>query len=423
MPYGPTPAAARSSPSSTTRPRASSVAIAPSTRALAAGARVTGDRLELGAPTPSLESPASIAVRPVPAGDHRAGGRRGQRRGGAGRGGRRQLGFGRASRSRPRERQGEGQRCEAAGDAARMAAAMTRPRSPTSRSPSAPSGRRRACTAARHRRHARRARGRRRWATSSRARPAAGRCPSRASRPRWARAAAARRPRPRRVRGARCWPGRSCCGSCSPPGAAARRSGTGCSTSAATSRRQRVPARAARARLRPAASSWTASPSSCPRSPCTSPGHPPGLLLVMHALGIDTAAAAGGAVHRRRGAERAAHLRARARRCSHERAARLAGLLMALSPAALMFGVTSADAVYLHARAARRVAAARVRGRAGDRRGRCSRSASLFAWSLLAVGAWAAILALRRARAGAARSSWPRSAASCCSRFTARSPR
>ena len=36
-------------------------------------------------------------------------------------------------------------------------------------------------------------------------------------------------------------------------------------------------------------SSWTASPSSCPRCRCTSAGHPPGLLLTMHYLGLDTA--------------------------------------------------------------------------------------------------------------------------------------
>ena len=39
-----------------------------------------------------------------------------------------------------------------------------------------------------------------------------------------------------------------------------------------------------------------------------------------------------------------------------------------------MFGATSADAVYLHARAARRVAAARLVARAAARRGRCSPS-------------------------------------------------
>jgi hypothetical protein len=79
-----------------------------------------------------------------------------------------------------------------------------------------------------------------------------------------------------------------------------------------------------------------------------------------------------------------------------ERRARLAALLMAFAPGALLFGATSADAVYLtlgllaawplavrswHARAAGAVALA---------------VASFFAWSLLAVGAWAAIVTLRR---------------------------
>ena len=83
-----------------------------------------------------------------------------------------------------------------------------------------------------------------------------------------------------------------------------------------------------------------------PSFPVHVAGHPPGLLLVMHALGIDTAAGLA-ALCIAVGVLSAPLTYGLARELLDERAARLAGLLMALSPAALMFGVTSADAVYL----------------------------------------------------------------------------
>ena len=83
-----------------------------------------------------------------------------------------------------------------------------------------------------------------------------------------------------------------------------------------------------------------------PALPVHAAGHPPGLLLVMHALSLDTPARAGGVRDRRRVVRRAADLRPRARHCSSERDARVAGGLMALAPGALLLGATSADAVY-----------------------------------------------------------------------------
>jgi methylthioxylose transferase len=132
-----------------------------------------------------------------------------------------------------------------------------------------------------------------------------------------------------------------------------------------------------------------------PSMPVHVAGHPPGLPLVMHFLGLDTPArlAAFCIVV---GAIAAPLTYGLARELLEERGARLAGLLMALSPQALMFGVTTADAVYATlgllaawplARASRR---ARVLGAL------MLAVATLFAWSLLAVGAWAAILAWRR---------------------------
>jgi hypothetical protein len=76
-----------------------------------------------------------------------------------------------------------------------------------------------------------------------------------------------------------------------------------------------------------------------------------------------------------------------------ESGARIAALLLALAPGALLFGATSADAVYLTLGllAAWPLAARRpLLGAAA------LAAASFFAWSLLAVGAWAAILTLTR---------------------------
>jgi hypothetical protein len=132
-----------------------------------------------------------------------------------------------------------------------------------------------------------------------------------------------------------------------------------------------------------------------PSFPVHVAGHPPGLPLVMHYFALDTPARLA-AFCIVAGALSAPLTYGLARGLLDERGARLAGLLMALSPQALMFGVTTADAVYLTlgllaawplARASRR---ARLLGAV------LLAVASLFAWSLLAIGAWAAILAWRR---------------------------
>ena len=83
-----------------------------------------------------------------------------------------------------------------------------------------------------------------------------------------------------------------------------------------------------------------------PSLPVHSAGHPPGLLLTMHYLGLDTspklAAFCIGV-----GALSAPLTYVLARRLFEERTARIAGVLAAFSPALLHFGATSADAVYL----------------------------------------------------------------------------
>jgi hypothetical protein len=129
-----------------------------------------------------------------------------------------------------------------------------------------------------------------------------------------------------------------------------------------------------------------------PSLPVHAAGHPPGLLLVMHALGIGTPAGMA-ALCVGVGALSGPLTYLLARELLDERRARIAALLMALAPGALLFGATSADAVYLTVgllaawplAARRRVAGAIALA-----------AASFFAWSLLAVGAWAALVTWRR---------------------------
>ena len=132
-----------------------------------------------------------------------------------------------------------------------------------------------------------------------------------------------------------------------------------------------------------------------PSFPVHVAGHPPGLPLVMHFLGLDTPARLA-AFCIVAGALSAPLTYGLARELLAERGARLAGLLMALSPQALMFGVTTADAVYLTLGLLAAWPLARPSRRARALGAVMLAVASLFAWSLLAVGAWAAILAWRR---------------------------
>jgi methylthioxylose transferase len=132
-----------------------------------------------------------------------------------------------------------------------------------------------------------------------------------------------------------------------------------------------------------------------PSFPVHVAGHPPGLLLTLHWLGIDSpggmAALCIGV-----GALSGPLAYLLGRQVLTEPQARIATLLLALAPGALLYGATSADAVFmaLGLLAAWPLAArgwpARSAGAAALALG------SFFAWSLLAVGAWAAIVAWRR---------------------------
>lgn len=131
--------------------------------------------------------------------------------------------------------------------------------------------------------------------------------------------------------------------------------------------------------------------------PVHAAGHPPGLLLLMHGLGISTpgelAVLCIGA-----GVLATPLLYWLARPVlDDEVAARIAALLLALSPGAAMFGVTSADGLYMTLGVLAALGLVAVPRLAGATLGAVGlAAASFFAWSLLAVGAWAAMLRLRR---------------------------
>jgi hypothetical protein len=129
-----------------------------------------------------------------------------------------------------------------------------------------------------------------------------------------------------------------------------------------------------------------------PSLPVHAAGHPPGLLLVMHFLQLDTAGrlAAFCIVV---GALSAPLTYALGRRVLTEPQARIAGVLAAFSPAMLHFGATSADAVYLTVGLLAAIPLLSKRPWIGAG---ALAVGSLFAWSLLAIGAWAAILVLAR---------------------------
>jgi hypothetical protein len=129
-----------------------------------------------------------------------------------------------------------------------------------------------------------------------------------------------------------------------------------------------------------------------PSLPVHAAGHPPGLLLVMHALSLDTPARLAAFVLVV-GSFAAPLTYVLAGGRSSEREARVAGGLMALAPGALLLGATSADAVYCTLGLLAAIPLARGKGLFG---GAVLGAVMLFAWSLLALAAWAAILVLLR---------------------------
>src|ERR687892_156754 len=130
-------------------------------------------------------------------------------------------------------------------------------------------------------------------------------------------------------------------------------------------------------------------------------GHPPGLLLTLHWLGIDGAPGMA-ALTIGAGALAIPLTYLLARELLDEDRARSATLLYVFAPSAILYGATSADALYATlalAAAAPLALAARSRAAAGALPlGAATLAvASFFSYANLAIGAWATLLAAQRA--------------------------
>lgn len=130
-------------------------------------------------------------------------------------------------------------------------------------------------------------------------------------------------------------------------------------------------------------------------------GHPPGLLLTMHWLGIDGPRALA-ALTIGVGALSVPLTYLLGRRLVPERCARIAALLYVFAPSAVLYGATSADALYATLALAAAVPLAAASGPRPARRSLVLGAAGLalasfFSYANLGVGAWAALLAERRA--------------------------
>jgi methylthioxylose transferase len=132
-----------------------------------------------------------------------------------------------------------------------------------------------------------------------------------------------------------------------------------------------------------------------PALPVNVAGHPPGLLLTLHLLGIDTAAGMA-ALCIGTGALTAPLAYDLGRTLGGEERGRSAGVLTAFSPSLLLFGVTSADYLYATlglAAACLLVRPARLARTAGVL---LVAVAAFFSWLLLAMAAWAALVVFLR---------------------------
>jgi hypothetical protein len=138
-----------------------------------------------------------------------------------------------------------------------------------------------------------------------------------------------------------------------------------------------------------------------PRLPIQAQGHPPGLLLAIHYLGLDTPAGLA-ALTIVAGALATPLLYLLARELTSETEARAAALLFVFAPTSLLYGATSGDALF----AALGVLAAvglLARRPLGQVLGAAALAlAAFFSYALLAVGAWAALVRWRREGIGVA---------------------
>jgi len=124
-------------------------------------------------------------------------------------------------------------------------------------------------------------------------------------------------------------------------------------------------------------------------------GHPPGLLVTMHALGIDSAAGLA-ALTIGIGALSAPLVYALGRELGDESRARTATLLYLFAPSAMLHGATSADALYATLALAAAVVLLATRAPIRALGPPTLALASFYSWANLAIGAVCALVALRR---------------------------
>lgn len=135
-----------------------------------------------------------------------------------------------------------------------------------------------------------------------------------------------------------------------------------------------------------------------PSLPIHPSGHPPGMLVALRALGITTAGKMA-ALTIGTGALVAPLTYVLGRRVLDDARARTAALLVVFAPSALLYGATSADALYAT------LATAAAAGLVGSRHGaRIAGAAALavasfFSFALLGAGAWAVLVRRRAATA------------------------
>ena len=142
-------------------------------------------------------------------------------------------------------------------------------------------------------------------------------------------------------------------------------------------------------------------PGISPNLPIQAQGHPPGLLLAIHYLGLDTPAGLAGLTIVV-GALATPLLYGLARELLPEGEARVATLLFVFVPTSLLYGATSGDALFATLGVLAAVGLL-ARGPLRQLLGAVALAfAAFFSYALLAVGAWAALVRWRREGLGVA---------------------
>ncbi|MEZ5123786.1 MAG: hypothetical protein R2736_19810 [Solirubrobacterales bacterium] len=133
-----------------------------------------------------------------------------------------------------------------------------------------------------------------------------------------------------------------------------------------------------------------------PSLPSNASAHPPGLLIVLHVAGIESAGAMAALCIAAAAALAPLSYTLSLTVSGDERTARVAALLAALSPVVLLFGVTSADALFAAAGTATAGLLVSRRGALRAAGAVALALSAMLSWALLAIGAYAALIVWRR---------------------------